>query len=480
MSTGSDPGQNKLRRKWRQLSLAQQYGAASSLVLVCGMFAIGMWVANEIKQRVIQNTANATALYMDSFVVPLVGDLRNSEMLSPATQKKLDNLLKSTAIGNRIVSFKIWREGGLIAYASNKAIMGKKFRPTRSLKRAWSGVVASEFDSLYGDENKTELAIGVPLLEMYSPIRDARTGRVIGVAEFYERAQTLKNDLFYAKLKSWFVVGIVTAVMMALLFIIVRRGSSTIQRQKLHLEEQVDRLQRFLDQNEDLRQRLQIASGHTARINESFLKRIGADLHDGPAQHLGLLMLRLDAIEALIATLTRGQINNHPDVVAIRSAATDALKEIRELSSGLALPDIERLPLCEVLIKAIETRERRTKSIVHTKIVKFWFDVSPALKICLYRFVAEALNNAYRHAEGRGQVVRAALNGSVVVVIVSDSGPGLEHTNGTSTDHGLGLIAMRTRIESLGGRLDIRTSQGRGTHLIAQFSLRPQELARTG
>ena len=47
-------------------------------------------------------------------------------------------------------------------------------------------------------------------------------------------------------------------------------------------------------------------------------------------------------------------------------------------------------------------------------------------KICVYRFVQEALSNAYRHAGGAGQSVRLRVEGRRVVVEVSDAGPGFD------------------------------------------------------
>ena len=86
--------------------------------------------------------------------------------------------------------------GGLIAYSSHKEIIGTTYATTSNLERAWAGEVTAEFDTLEDDEDAQERAAGVPLLEMYSPIRETGTGRIIAVAEFYETAEALKSNLF--------------------------------------------------------------------------------------------------------------------------------------------------------------------------------------------------------------------------------------------------------------------------------------------
>ena len=45
----------------------------------------------------------------------------------------------------------------------------------------------------------SEHALGLPLLEIYSPIREIRSGKVIAVAEFYEIATQLQHDLNQAR-----------------------------------------------------------------------------------------------------------------------------------------------------------------------------------------------------------------------------------------------------------------------------------------
>ena len=76
---------------------------------------------------------------------------------------------------------------------------------------------------------------------------------------------------------------------------IVRQASVTIDRQQTALRQQVGELSSLLAQNAALHQRVSAAAARTTTLNERSLRRIGADLHDGPAQMLSLALLRLDA-----------------------------------------------------------------------------------------------------------------------------------------------------------------------------------------
>lgn len=88
------------------------------------------------------------------------------------------------------------------------------------------------------------------------------------------------------------------------------------------------------------------------------------------------------------------------------------------------------------------------------------------MKICIYRFVQEALNNAYRHGGGVQQTVRAVSHKGHVRVEVSDRGDGFDPTEVRPTS--LGLVGLRERIDSLGGSFDIKTGEG-GTTVTMIF-----------
>ena len=453
-----------LRHTWRQLTLAAQFVIAGSVVLVIGMAIIGFWVTQRIEDGVTRNTAASTALYMESFVAPLVRELSNSDELSPESQLALDELLTNNELGRRIVSFKIWKEEGLIAYSSRHSIIGQRFPTTPNLRAAWQGEVTAEFDTLEDEEDSLERVRGIPLLEMYSPLREPHTGRIFAVAEFYERAETLKQNLFMANLQSWLVVALVTLAMLGALAGIVFRGSRTIDRQRVALEQRVSELSRLLTQNEQLRSRLQRASRRTTEINESYLRRISADLHDGPAQLLSLALLRLDALEVLFEQAVAAD-RSEPEIQVVRGALTDAITEIREICTGLTLPELDNLSPERLLLNAASAHERRTGSQVEVAIESLPASLPKSIKICIFRFIQESLSNAFRHAGGEGQRLTCRYRDDVLEIEVADSGPGFDPLKSSETSSGLGLPGLHERIGSLGGELQIHSFPGKGSRV---------------
>jgi signal transduction histidine kinase len=419
-------------------------------------------VAGRIEEVVVRNTANATALYMESFVAPLTQDLGHADNLSDESRARIGALLENTALGRRVVSFKIWRQGGFLADASNTALVGRTFPPTENLKLAWAGEVRADFEDTGDPEDKDENALGVPLLEIYSPIRDVETGRVIAVAEFYEVATQLKADLARARLASWATVALVMLVIGASLFVIVLRGSRTIDRQLAALTELSAR-------NVALRLRVQGAAARFAAMNDQTLRRIGADLHDGPAQQMGFTALRLDALRQAVGPKGSASVDE------VARAVKDAISEIRTISRGLSLPDIDRRSLRDLVQRLAEAHKARTGVDVAVSCsIPPGIELPEAAKICIYRFVQEGLNNGWHHAEGKEQSVDLVIDSDDLRLTVADRGPGFAApppgagADGTT----LGLAGLGDRVESLGGQLTARNRAGGGAELVMTLDLR--------
>jgi signal transduction histidine kinase len=460
----------------KRLTQAQQFMIASLVTLVVGMTGIGWWVGQQIEDRVIHQSAATTALYVDSFIAPNVEELAENKPISEGHRSNLKRLLRSSAMRQEIAAFKIWTPDGEVFYSANPAQVGHRFPIDDELAAALDGEVSASISNLDAAENVLERQEDTELLEIYAPIRQRYTGRVFAVAEFYQRVDNLRRDIAAAQRRSWLLVGGTTLGMYLLLAGFVQRSSNTIERQQRALSAQVARLTDLLNQNTELRERVQRAAARTTALNERFLRRVSADLHDGPAQDLGLALLRLDHV---IAHFERCKGTDEDAAQAnldvIQSSLRHALGEIRAISGGLSLPQLNNLSITETLERVVRAHERRTGTTVAMHLHTLPEEASLPVKITLYRFVQEALQNAFRHAGGAGQQVRAEQVDGSVVVDVSDQGPGFDGIPESEQEEHLGLLGMRERIESLGGAFSIHSEDGQGTTVSARLALASEE-----
>lgn len=423
----------------------RQFILLAGVVLTLGMIGTGLWVNSEIKEVVTENAGAVTALYVDAMVAPLAQDLATAGGLTDRTRQRLEQVVTQGALSSSLSAFKLWDLAGQVVYSTRPDMVGQVAVGNPRLAVALDGQV---FASLRPVPAHLDGGAAKPLMEVYSPVRSDRNGEVIGVAEFYTSAETLRADLLRSSLKSWLIVGLAGLAMFLALYTVFARSSRTILRQRRALDEQICELSDLLDRNRDLALRVDQANLRIADINERALRRLSADLHDGPAQHLAFAALRLDGVAG------QEQVNE---------AVNDALKELRFICRGLVLPELREWSVATIIRRLVAAQEARTGGHIHLEIAPDIPDLSPGAKNCIYRFVQEALSNAARHAPMARQEVWLRKDPDGVEVGIRDSGPGFDPE--TETD-GLGIVGLRERIAGLKGRFTLRSSPRQGTSVV--------------
>jgi signal transduction histidine kinase len=449
-----------LARKFSDLSLARQFMLGGSVVSVLAVLLVGMAVTSLIERAVTLNAGATTALYVDSIIAPLLPDMRNNRRLDEGVQRALDETLGQGALGERLAEMRLWGAEGTVLYSNDPKLVGRRFERSVNLDRAFAGEMVVNFHL------DADGALASALLEIYNPILQPWSGEVVAVIEFHERADQFAETLRHARWRSWLAVAGVVLIFFLTLSAVVLRGSRTIDRQALALEDRVTELTTLLTQNRALHSRVQTAAKRVAALNEGHLRRIGADLHDGPAQLVALASLRLDG-EGIVGVDADAETRT-AEVASIRACLDEALREIRAISHGLVLPQIENAGLIELVAHAIDEFERRSGCVVQRHVAEADPALSPVERICIYRFLQEALNNAHRHCLGAQLTAALTFDGDTLTVRVADDGPGFDPH--AVSPQSIGLAGLRDRLESLGGHFTFDTSP-RGTTLTAMLPI---------
>jgi signal transduction histidine kinase len=89
----------------------------------------------------------------------------------------------------------------------------------------------------------------------------------------------------------------------------------------------------------------------------------------------------------------------------------------------------------------------------------------------LYRVVQEALTNATKHSKAKSVRISIHHKGPMLCCSVHDDGVGFDEQSLRSGNRrtGLGLVAMRERLNAIGGTLSIESALGRGTKIVIQI-----------
>ena len=437
-------------------NLNRAFITAAAVVVIAAMIVIGLWLSSRIERAVSRNAAAIAALYVDSVVAPQALAFLRPDGDAAEAKLRLDASLTRGLMNRELVAFKIWDLNGVAVYSS-EPIRDRTTVDGEALKAARSGEIYTALRSARGVKGVGIVAQHVTLMEVYSPIRAPDTGEVIGVVEFYDDATALRAELDSARMESWLVVGGATLTMLLLLSGVIARGGRVIDSQRDVLKRQIVRLSQLLIQNRDLSERVTQANRRAADLNERNLRRISAEIHDGPLQLLSFASLRVDDQEGP---------ENGATAVTWREAITQAIRELRDISRGLTLPELEGLDTEAVVRRAIRAHDRRTD-----RTTPLLMPISPhalphAENICVYRVIQEGLNNAERHAHGAGVGVHLVTEPLAQIIRVVDTGPGFDNAREQT---GLGLSGLRERVTGLGGDFEIDSAPGQGTILTVRL-----------
>lgn len=461
-----------------KFSLMQQMLAGGAAILLCGMLYVGTWVTSEIESGVVSRAGLITGVYVESVVSPLVQSLASHGQLREIDKDDLDRLLSDTSLGRQIVLIKIWAADAGVLYSNDRALIGQRFAGTPRLAAAFAGQAHSRISDLSEPEHQVERERWARLIETYVPVHRRGSTDVIAVAEFYQRSDDLMEQVGTMRQRTWLMVGGATLVMSLVLGGLVRRASNTIVAQRSALHEKIAQLTATLAQNESLREKAQRAGARTAALNEQFLHRVAADIHDGPGQGVALALMRLEPMMDLCIRSASGAHGDDPvarEFGTLQSALQSALDDLRAISRGLQLPEIERLSLVETARRAVRDYERKVGSGPKVEVVARGLPEQAPLsvKITLFRLLQESLANGFRHGGATRQCVTLAMRDGELHVEVTDDGRGFVPGLPGEEPH-LGIAGMRERVEILGGTFAVDTTLDHGT--VVRVSLPLAEL----
>ena len=199
-------------------------------------------------------------------------------------------------------------------------------------------------------------------------------------------------------------------------------------------------------------------SGRLITAHEDERKRLARELHDDLTQRLARL-----AIDA-------GRMENAPAAAeGMRPLREDLVRlseDVHAMSYRLHPSVLDDLGLVEALKAECGRVSRPGELCVDVDASAVPAALPAEASLCLFRVTQEALSNAARHARASSVTVKLAPSGKGLLLAVSDNGSGFDPDR--PREHAsLGLLSMRERVRLLQGELDIASTPGRGTTVVA-------------
>ena len=193
-------------------------------------------------------------------------------------------------------------------------------------------------------------------------------------------------------------------------------------------------------------------------------ERIGMDLHDGTIQSIYGVGLALENARMLLRENPKGAEDR------LQKAMEDldhTIRDIRSYILDLRPRQLQGESLIEGLGRLVSEFRQNTMVEVSLAAPKEPLSDLPQLHaMSLFHICQEALANIAKHAKASKVTIDLWTTSDRVLLEVSDNGQGFD-LDKTSKTVGHGLANMQTRVQNVGGDVDITSAIGEGTSILA-------------
>ena len=198
-------------------------------------------------------------------------------------------------------------------------------------------------------------------------------------------------------------------------------------------------------------------------------QRLAHEIHDTLAQGFISIIMHLEAAEqALPANLTTPERH----LTQARLTARESLEQARRVVDDLRPELLDSGPFDAAVGRVVADWSVGSGVTAVFTCTGDCHPLHPQVEVTLLRAVQEALANVRKHAQAKNVQVTLSYLGDVVILDVQDDGIGFaayESGQRTAVSGGFGLVAMRERVEQLGGELLIESEPGEGTTLAVSI-----------
>jgi signal transduction histidine kinase len=216
------------------------------------------------------------------------------------------------------------------------------------------------------------------------------------------------------------------------------------------------------------RHELQLLSSRLVDAQETERRSISRELHDEIGQSLGALLVD---IGRLSTTLGSDRPEAKEQLAQMKSLAERTFAAVRNIALLLRPSMLDDLGLVAALEWLAREVSRRSPIEVAIEADDIPESLPDELRVCIYRLVQEALNNAVRHSGAANAKVTLQQSSKGILVRVTDDGRGFE----PKRTRGLGILGMEERVIRLGGTFTVESQPGQGASFTAVLPISPAD-----
>jgi len=220
-------------------------------------------------------------------------------------------------------------------------------------------------------------------------------------------------------------------------------------------------------------------SGQLLLSQDEERRRIARDLHDATGQDLVALATMLGRLRAFLPSKDR---KSRRFLSECKTLANECIREVRTLSYVLHPPVLDQEGLEDAIRDYALGFAIRSGIQVELELSPRLERLSREVELSLFRVVQESLTNVQRHSGSRQARIRIQCDSDLTLEI-SDDGPEASACVPRGNEKprfkfGVGILSMRERVNLIGGRLDI-DSTNKGTTIRVRIPLQGSAREKT-
>jgi PAS domain S-box-containing protein len=195
-------------------------------------------------------------------------------------------------------------------------------------------------------------------------------------------------------------------------------------------------------------------SEYLFQVGDRERKEVARELHENTAQCLAAVELNLAMVQDSVTALSPDMQHLLTDGIGLLQSCVGDIQTLCFILYPSVLEHFGLKAATEAYVKGFA---QRSGIEVSTEISPEVGRLPAECEVTFYRVMQEALRNVRRYSGSRTAIVRIFRNAGDVALEVSDQGCGTDLEDGSK---GIGLRAIRERMRSLGGRLDVVSGSG--------------------
>lgn len=190
-------------------------------------------------------------------------------------------------------------------------------------------------------------------------------------------------------------------------------------------------------------------------MQELTFKSLSQELHDNIGQVLSLAKLNMSLIDS----------KNSPEIAEnvdqTKTLLNNAISDLRDISKTLNTSYVSEKDLSESIQRELTMLERVRKFKTSFTQSGPAVELSPEVRLIIFRVLQECCNNAVKHAQASTLAIEIKNSQELLEINIRDNGIGFEK----NTEKGVGMYNMENRMNMINGKFEVNSIKNMGTHI---------------